>query len=212
MGRSGDDARRLRLALRRARSIIEDFARAIALVGDALDDLGVEWAVGGSLASATYGEPRATNDVDVAAILSPEDARRFARRLGNEFYADVEAAFDAASQYTSFNVLHQRTLVKVDVFILPPGPLGEGQLARRRRLSLFPDARSVPVLAPEDVVLQKLRWYASGGQVSDTQWRDILSVLRLAEEPLDAAYLDEVARSAGLGELLARAWKEARRT
>ena len=212
MGRSGDDARRLRLALRRARSVIEDFARAIALVGDALDDLGVEWAVGGSLASATYGEPRATNDVDVAAILSPEDARRFARRLGNEFYADVEAAFDAASQYTSFNVLHQRTLVKVDVFILPPGPLGEGQLARRRRLSLFPDARSVPVLAPEDVVLQKLRWYASGGQVSDTQWRDILSVLRLAEEPLDAAYLDEVAKSAGLGELLARAWKEARRT
>ena len=193
-------------------SAIEDLARTIASVGGALDGLGVEWAVGGSLASATYGEPRATNDVDVAAILSPENARRFARHLGKEFYADEEAAFDAASRYTSFNVLDQRTLVKVDVFILPPGPLGEGQLARRRRLPLFPDARSVPVLAPEDIVLQKLRWYASGGQVSDTQWRDILSVLRLAEEPPDDAYLDEVAKSAGLGELLARARKEARRT
>ena len=191
---------------------MEDLARTIASVGSVLDALGVEWAVGGSLASATYGEPRATNDVDVAAILSPGNARRFARRLGKAFYADEEAAFDAASRYTSFNVLDRRTLVKVDVFILPPGPLGEGQLARRRRLTLFPDARSVPVLAPEDVVLQKLRWYASGGQVSDTQWRDILSVLRLAEEPLDDAYLDEVARSADLGELLARARKEARRT
>ena len=191
---------------------MEDFARTIALTGDALDALGVEWAVGGSLASATYGEPRATNDVDVAAILSPENARRFVRRLGKEFYADEEAALDAASRYTTFNVLDRRTLVKVDVFILPPGPLGEGQLARRRRLTLFPGARSVPVLAPEDVVLQKLRWYVSGGQVSDTQWRDILSVLRLAEEPPDDVYLDKVAESAGLGELLARARKEARRT
>jgi len=35
----------------------------------AFGTLGVRWAIGGSLASAAHGEPRATNDVDVIALL-----------------------------------------------------------------------------------------------------------------------------------------------
>ena len=135
---------------------------------------------------------------------------RFAQALGDAFYADEEVAFDAASRHASFNVLDQRTLLKVDIFVPPPGPLGEGQLIRRRYTALFPESRLVPVLGPEDIVLQKLRWYESGRQVSDRQWRDVVSVLRLAEMPLDDAYLDEVAESGGLGELLAQARKDSR--
>lgn len=64
----------------------------------------------------------------------------------------------------------------------------------------------VPVLGPEDVVLQKLRWFAIGGEVSERQWRDLVAVLRAG--PLDDAYLDEVAEATGLEVLLTRARRE----
>jgi hypothetical protein len=54
------------------------------------------------------------------------------------------------------------------------------------------------------VILQKLRWYQLGGEVSDRQWRDITSVIRLAQG-LEHGYLDEVAAQTGLTELLQRA-------
>ena len=130
----------------------------------AFDALDVRWAVGGSLASTTYGEPRATNDIDVVAALTSELAADFARRLGDDFYADEAAAAEAASRHASFNVLDQRTLLKVDVFIPPAGPIGEGQLERRRRIALFPANPPVPVLAPEDTVLHEVALVLARGR------------------------------------------------
>ena len=33
------------------------------------------------------------------------------------------------------------------------------------------------VYTPEDILLQKLRWYRLGGEVSDRQWRDVLGIV-----------------------------------
>ena len=45
---------------------------AIALdVGARLDQLRVEWLIGGSLASSVHGEPRATQDIDMVVALRP---------------------------------------------------------------------------------------------------------------------------------------------
>jgi hypothetical protein len=32
----------------------------------------------------------------------------------------------------------------------------------------------LPIHPPEDILLQKLRWFRLGGEVSDRQWRDVL--------------------------------------
>lgn len=126
--------------------------------------------------------------------------------LGEDFYCSDDAAVDAVRRHGSFNVIDQRSFLKVDVFVPGPGPLGEGQLGRRRLLNVVADLE-VPVLGPEDVVLQKLRWYRLGGEVSDRQWSDVLSVLRAGD--LDDSYLDEVAGSGPFAELLERARRDA---
>lgn len=189
----------------------EDEQRAaLERIGQALDALGVQWAIGGSFASTIYGEPRATNDIDVVANLRAEHVTRFIATLGSDFYADEPMIRDAISARDSFNVIDERSVLKIDVFVPPPGPLGEGQLLRRRTLPLGEAGPSVFVLSPEDTILQKLRWFALGGQVSDRQWRDIVGVARLAPD-LDVTYLQDTATAAGLADLLGRALAEAKR-
>jgi hypothetical protein len=65
------------------------------------------------------------------------------------------------------------------------------------------------IKAPEDTVLRKLLWYRAGSEVSDRQWHDIVSVLRVGGPALDAVYLDHWAARLGLVALLARARGEA---
>jgi hypothetical protein len=94
------------------------------------------------------------------------------------------------------------------VFVPSASPLGIGQLDKRVMLEIFPGLE-VPILGPEDVIVQKLRWHALGGRVSDRQWRDIVAVLRLGAGRLDEAYLDEVATSERVTEDLRRARHDA---
>lgn len=185
---------------------IEELADTLRALANALDTMGADWAVCGSLASTTYGEPRATNDIDVVAALSVPEARKLARALSATFYADEDMAVEAAQRGASFNVIHEKTFLKVDLFLPHPGPMGRGQLDRRRRLELMPGVE-VPVLGPEDTVLQKLRWFAQTGETSDRQWRDLLSVVRAVE--LDRPFIDQRAAGAGLTALLERLLLEA---
>lgn len=188
----------------------DEIGRALVALAHAFDALAVRWAIGGSVASAAHGEPRATNDVDVIALLTETEARALVQQLGTDFYADADAAADAARRRSSFNVIDNRSFIKIDVFVPAPGPLGAGQLDRLQLLEILPGVRALPILGPEDVILQKLRWYGLGGGVSDRQWRDIVSVLRIASDAIDQAYLDDVATSQGLAALLARARDDAR--
>lgn len=187
----------------------DEIGRTLVSIGVALDTLGVTWAIGGSVASSVHGEPRATNDVDVVAALDEQQARELTRLLGSDFYADPEMAAEAVSKRGSFNVIDQRSFIKVDVFVPKRGPLGDGQLRRAIRVELVAAAAPLPVLAPEDVVLQKLAWYRMGGETSDRQWRDIVTVLRTSAPDVDDTYLDAVASTEGLAVLLERARKEA---
>ncbi|MEZ4364211.1 MAG: hypothetical protein R3B48_28815 [Kofleriaceae bacterium] len=188
---------------------IAELGQSLLKFAGALDSIQVSWAIGGALASAVHGEPRSTNNVDVIAQLSDAQVRALVARLGDDFYASEDAAVDAVRRRASFNVIDNATLVKIDIFVPPPGPMGVGQLERARRVAVFAGLAAVPMLGPEDVVLQKLRWYRLGGEVSDRQWRDVVSVLRLLGERADRAYLEQVASGEGLGELLRRAQEDA---
>jgi hypothetical protein len=180
------------------------------LVTDALDALGVTYAIGGSLASAVHGVVRATMDADLVADLRMEHVEPLAQALGDAFYADVEMMRDAVRRRGSFNVIHLDTMFKVDVFVARPRAFDRSQLARRQLHLLSEDPQChAYVTSAEDIVLSKLEWYRLGGGVSDRQWRDVLGVLKVQGARLDRDYLRRMAATLDVTDLLERAFGEA---
>ena len=183
--------------------------RITLLVTHTLEDLGIPYAVGGSLASSVHGVMRSTLDVDIVADMHPEHIQPLVAALSKEFYADDEMMKDAIERQSSFNLIHYETAFKVDIFRPKPRAFDQMQLERRRTAVIATDPeQSVYVTSPEDVILSKLEWYRLGGEVSDRQWRDVAGVLKTREGELDLNYLRTWAKELKILDLLDRALKE----
>lgn len=174
-----------------------------------LDQLGIPYVLGGSLASSLVGEPRATADIDLAIRIAPEDVRALVEAVEPEFYISEEAANDAVRRSASFNLVHLESVTKVDLFVLGDGILDRRQMARRVRVLVREDPpRELWIGTPEDQVLRKLSWYQAGGGVSDRQWRDVLGILAVQADRIDLNELARAAEELDLSDLLARALVE----
>ena len=183
---------------------------ALALrVAAILDEHDVSYALGGSLASSMFGEPRGTIDIDMAIRLEQRQFADLVNTLEVEFYVPVEAARQAVEQSTSFNLIDDDGL-KADLFVLGDTTLDQHQLEHRQRILVTEDPpQYLWVSAPASQVLRKLEWYQAGGSVSERQWRDVVGILRAQRSTLDLADLKHTAQAIGLGELLDAALRNA---
>jgi hypothetical protein len=145
---------------------IPDPLAVALLVADALEALGLRYTIGGSLASSMSGEPRSTLDVDMVVAIEEADIAPLVAALGNDFYVSDEALGRAVRERSTANLIHHRTSIKIDLFVTGSTPLDEIQLARRRRVQVSRDPdRFLYVHPPEDILLQKLRWFRKGGDM-----------------------------------------------
>jgi hypothetical protein len=162
--------------------------------------------IGGSIASSVRGEPRTSLDIDIVVAMTATQVAPLVAALGPEFYADADSILRAVRERSNVNVIHLPTAIKLDLFIVGGSPLDERQVARRRRTPVSSDpAHAFYVSTAEDILLQKLRWFRKGGEVSDRQWRDVLGIIVVQGRALDFEYLRVGASDLGVSDLLDRA-------
>lgn len=175
------------------------------LVIAAFEKLQIRYLIAGSLASAIYGEPRATRDADLLADVKAEHVRSLSEMLESQFNIAEEAILAALKYRSSFNVIHYESLFKVDVFLPKPRQFDEQEFERRAlHVVAHNPERHAYVASAEDVVLAKLDWYRQASEVSQQQWRDIVGILKANEDRLDVEYLRRTANELGVLDLLQR--------
>lgn len=175
-------------------------------VGARLDPIGVDWVIGGSLASSVHGEPRATLDVDMVVDLRTRQVKPLWEALRRDYYIDADEMLAAVKEASSFNAVHFATAIKVDFFIAGDDPFEAERLANRQRVEL--SAGVLYVDTAEHTLLRKLEWYRRGGEVSERQWRDVQAIARIQGERLDRDRLHLWAGRLGVSDLLQRVLAE----
>lgn len=144
-------------------------------VAEILERLGINYRVTGSVASMSYGEPRLTNDINIAVRLSPHMAERLAEVFPeSDFYVSTNAARQAALEHGQFNVIHPASGLKIDFMVAPEDAFNESRFQRVRMLRPFGD-RAIAFATPEDVILKKLIYFREGR--SEKHLRDIRAML-----------------------------------
>lgn len=188
-----------------------DTLRILGLITEALEQVGVQYRVGGSVASSMLGIPRSTLDIDIVADLKPAHIVPLANLLDKEFYFDQEHALESVQKRSSFNLLHFETGIKVDLFVPKLKAFDQSAFSRQTSLVLhdLESPQKVIFATAEDVILHKLQWFEMGGRGSERQWNDILGVIRTQGSALDLEYMRHWAAELGLGGLLEDALREA---
>jgi hypothetical protein len=168
---------------------------------DALEQADVAYMVSGSISSTYYGRPRSTQDVDIVIEASAGNLHRLVGALqGKGYYVDEEAAMEAISHTTMFNVFDAASGYKADLIVRKARPFSVEEFSRRRSVDLL--GLSLFIVAPEDAVLSKLEW-AKAGQ-SERQYADALGIAIVQGETLDWNYLRKWSTALELDELLQR--------
>ncbi len=191
-----------------------DIVAAMTPITEAFARLGIPYSVVGSVASSAHGVARATLDVDLVADLRAEHVEPLVASLSSEYYVDRDAALEAVARRGLFNVVHLRTMLKVDIYALSARSFDRESFRRRGQVRLEdrPDARLYSLDTPEDTILHKLEWFRAGGEVSERQWGDVIGVLAVQVGALDLEYLRHWALELGVADLLDRALAATRPT
>ena len=191
--------------------VILDILTALKPVVETLDKLSIPYHIGGSVASSIYGLPRATMDIDIVADIQNHHIPYLEQILRKDYYVDENMIREAIEHNTSFNFIHKKTLIKIDIFIKKNDPYHEIAQNRRRKDTFSEDEKSAEFYfsSPEDIILSKLQWYEMGGRVSERQWLDIVGVIKVQGNLLDKNYLNAWSQKLGIIELLNKAYSDA---
>ena len=174
---------------------MESELELIDLVASVCEELGLPYAIGGSMASMTYGELRMTHDIDVVISLNPADVPRFLSHFPfPDYYHDELAALEAVRTGGQFNVILTNEALKIDVHVAAD-EVAQRQVTRARRLK-SPSGRLANFSPPEELIIKKLSYFDFSA--SEKHLRDISSMLRIAGDEIDLDLVETLAAAHGL--------------
>ena len=184
-----------------------DIVGFLKLVLDALKAAHVDYLIGGAIAEWAYGEPRATQDIDIVINLPMESIGKLSKELENrDMLVPPEIILDTLLEDRAdipINAIHMYSGLKADLYPVREGDeLRLSAFQRREHVDYGPPIGKVYIHSPEDLILYKLMYFGLSQQSKHS--RDIAAILKSKKNELDMAYIEPWAARLGLSLL----WKE----
>ena len=184
-----------------------DITSFLKLILDTLKAAGVEYLIGGAIAEWAWGEPRATQDLDLVINLPIEAVVRFSKELEKRnMLVPADIILDAMMEDRAdipLNAIHMYSGLKADLYLMREGDaLRQSAFQRRVLVDYGPPIGKVYVHSAEDLILYKLMYLGLSGQPKHA--RDIAAILRAKKNQLEFGYIEEWVAQLGLGSV----WKE----
>lgn len=184
-----------------------DIAGFLKLVIEALEAAGVEYLIGGAIAEWAWGEPRATQDLDLVVKIPIKAINKLSKELEKrDMLIPAEIILDAIVEDRAdipLNAIHIHSGLKADLYPVREGDeLRQSAFRRRQQVDYGPPIGKVYIHSPEDLILYKLIYFGLSQQSKHS--RDIAAILKSMKNELDLNYIEQWAVRLGLSS----AWKE----
>jgi hypothetical protein len=161
-----------------------------------LERLGIEYMLTGSMALAHYAIPRTTADIDIVIDLSTDDVENFIKEFESDYYVPDNRIREAIYRNRMFNILNQKSIIKIDCVIRKNDEFGREAFDRRQRVN-YTGYFDIWIISKEDLILSKLNW--AKNTRSEMQMRDVASIIR---NGYDETRVKNWAEKLGVEELL----------
>lgn len=165
----------------------------LEIVVGKLESAGIRYMVTGSIAANFYTTPRMTRDIDIIIEIRENDIDRLVPLFSDDFYVERDSIKNAFRGRGMFNVIHHKSVVKVDFIIRKDTEYRRTEFDRRRRVKF--ESLQITIAAPEDLILSKLEW--AKDSMSEMQIGDVKNILRTVSG-LDRPYIEEWVRRLNL--------------
>lgn len=171
---------------------------ALVEVLAALGTLEIPYMLVGSFSSNYYSYPRATNDADIVIQYSKGDLDRIRNCLGDDYSLDVQMSFETLTGSVRNVLTFKPTKFDIEIFRLGDDEHHNVRFSRRRSVQVAEFKAEAIVPAPEDVIIQKLRWRR------EKDIDDARKVMLIQADRLDWKYIQSWTDKHGTTELLDR--------
>ena len=161
-----------------------------------LNDNNIGYMISGSIATNFYSLPRMTRDIDIIIKLKSGDVQKIVDLFKNDFYTDRQMIQTAIGNKSSFNIIHNKTLVKVDFIIKKDGDYRDLEFERRKEVEVA--GNRMNIVSAEDLVISKLFWAKDSR--SQIQLEDVRNILEDVKN-IDKDYIKKWIKSLDIEEI-----------
>ena len=184
-----------------------DITGFLKLMLETLKAAEVDYLIGGAIAEWAWGEPRATQDLDIVINLPIKSIVKFSKELEKrDMLVPADIILDAMAEDRAdipLNAIHMYSGLKADLYLMrDDDALRQSAFQRRVLVDYGPPIGKVYVHSPEDLILYKLLYLGLSGQPKHV--RDIAAILQAGKNRIDFGYIEEWVKKLGLVSV----WKE----
>lgn len=159
------------------------------------EQAGILYMLTGSMAMNYYAQPRMTRDIDVVVAIAPEHVERIMALFRPDYHVSEESIRESLAHESSFNLIHQESVIKVDCIVRKTSEYRRVEFDRRQKISIL--NFTTFITSKEDLIISKLFW--ANDSHSEIQLGDVKNLL---DTGYDAVYLQRWTRELGLDSLL----------